>query len=190
MSGVLAKMHVVLYEDQEIVFVGDFIWLPSTGNLRKNIIGSIHKNSHSGLRSLIYNARCLHSYATLRQDCKEILENCHSCSKFAKSKTLARSATKYLPSEMSPLSDQQIDVLEMTQNQLYLVSVDLHSGFITSSEKFTSKSTTAIIRSCLQTWNKIGFPELLRADNGTYFIARQLWDFCTKCNINLEIGSP
>ena len=46
-----------------------------------------------------------------------------------------------------------------------------------------------MIRSCLQTWNKTGFPHSLRADSGTYFIAREFRTFCTDRNINLEIGS-
>ena len=121
----------------------------------------------------------------MANDIKQITERCDPCQKYRSSnpntKTIADTTME------APLFSVGTDIFHIN-GQNWLVMVDRSTGFPFAA-KLPSLNTSAVINQ-LQTWFRdLGYPKIIRSDNGPQFRA-DFTAFCSSRNIKHETSSP
>ena len=162
-------------------------------SLVKVALSQIHDDKgHFGRFKTIKAAENLYYWPSLRIDCIEYLNQCHSCTQF-KAPSGLNQVYQELPPVNTPLKRIAIDLTDMHQghdgNRYILTIIDHFSRFV----KFfplRNKCATSIIERLEKYVGDFGDPEAILLDNALEFTGSEMRKWADQKNITLHYTTP
>ena len=152
---------------------------------QKNVLSSLH-SAHQGYTKTCKLATQLYYWPNMTTEIKDMIDLCTSCQKM-------RPALQKMPVKLSPIADKVpmshvgTDLYTLERED-YLILVDRYSGMVVC-EKLRTTSSAAIIRQMKAWFDLLGWPKVIRSDNGPQFQS-EFKEFCKEHGIKHELSSP
>ena len=176
------NLSISPHGDGLIIAEGTRIVLPSKAI--QPVLQLLHE-PHQGQTKTLKLAEQLYYWHGMANDIKQITDKCDPCQKYRSSNPNTKTITD--TTMEAPLFSVGTDIFHVN-GQNWLVMVDRSTGFPFAA-KLSSLNTTAVTNQ-LQTWFRdLGYPKIIRSDNGPQFRA-DFSTFCSSKNIKHETSSP
>lgn len=167
-----------------VVFKGKCIVIPRS--LRKETLNNLHYN-HMGLSKSLQLAENKVFWPTLRNELKQLVENCSICLKFARSQKSEPLQPHDIPK--IPWYKVGCDLFEL-KGVKYLLAVDYYSKFV-EVKKLTSNTTSqTIILKLKEMFARFGIPKIVITDGGPQFSSDLFEAFAKSWNFEHITSTP
>ena len=153
--------QISLTTDGIILVDGDKIYLPP--GARANTLQCLHEG-HCGYGKTIQTARSLYYWPSMKQDIRNMIDNCEACQQLRPSKPLEPFITT---SANFPMEQISIDLMHVG-SKTYMVTADRYSGYIWV-EMLCDHGTKAVTDVLDKITRIFGIPVVCRTDSGPQF---------------------
>lgn len=167
---------------QGLILRGTQLYIPKV--MRNEILEQIH-HGHFGVNKCLARARQTVWWPGISVDIKRIVENCSKCLENRKHTSEPLCVTE-LPGR--PWEVVAADLLEYNK-KMYLCVQDYFSKYI---ELISMKRTTTndIKRAYLAIFSRHGVPNIVRCDNGTQLVSKEMQIVAKEIGFNIITSSP
>ena len=173
----------ILSIEEDIIYKGEQVVIPTV--LRPFVKEKLHA-AHLGYDSMMRRVRTTVFWPGIRQEVKQISENCESCQRNKPQNQ--RETLIHHDEGSSPWQKIGADLCEL-HGQNYLIIVDYFSNYI-EIERLTLTTAAQIIKKMKAIFARWGIPLEIVTDCGSQFLSEQFQSFIKDWGITHHTSSP
>ena len=177
--GAADELNVI----EGLVFKGNKIVVPKT--LTKEMLKKLHYN-HLGIEKCKMRAREILYWPFMTKEIEDVVESCHVCNKYKKSKIKEPLMPREVPNE--PWQMVGMDLFHYKASE-HLLIIDYFSKFV-EVIKLNSTDAHSVINVLKNIFARLGIPQEVYSDNGPQFNNYLIKEFAKEWNFKHETSSP